>query len=152
MARSTTTTNHPRWSGHTSTAIRRIRWYGFPRDINGDGFIKGYTSGTKVDDLIDVVPVRDVAMTFSPTYDTTILPNTLAFERHLGPGDTIHAMPPVNNYADPAAGVQVGNYYTAAWGPNDTNRPKMIRIIATVDDPNGRLGVGQTYEYVIKLP
>jgi hypothetical protein len=52
--------------------------------------------------------------------------------------------------------VQANEHYTAVWGP-DTDalgikRPKMIRIIATVDDPNGRLSDGQTFEYVINLP
>jgi hypothetical protein len=28
----------------------------------------------------------------------------------------------------------------------------MIRITMTLDDPNGRLNEGQTYEYVIPLP
>ena len=69
----------------------------------------------------------------------------------LCPPPTI-SLPVRIDYANPQTGVQQGETYTAAWGPNDTNRPKMIRIIATVDDPNGRLGVGQTYEYVINLP
>ena len=47
--------------------------------------------------------------------------------------------------------------YYAAWAPNDLRkgsptRPKMLRITMTVDDPNGRLTEGQTFEYVIDLP
>jgi hypothetical protein len=31
-------------------------------------------------------------------------------------------------------------------------KPKMLRFTVTVDDPNGRLTEGQTFEYVINLP
>ena len=31
-------------------------------------------------------------------------------------------------------------------------KPKMIRIIFTLDDPNGKLPEGQTFEYVFNLP
>ena len=31
-------------------------------------------------------------------------------------------------------------------------KPKMIRITMTIDDPGGRLGEGQTYEYIYTLP
>ncbi len=46
--------------------------------------------------------------------------------------------------------------YLCAWGP-DTDAvgcplPKMIRIILTIEDPNGRLAEGKTFEYVFQLP
>ena len=44
------------------------------------------------------------------------------------------------------------NDYTCAWGPADNVRPKMIRLTIVIDDPNGRLPDGQTYEYVFSLP
>ena len=47
--------------------------------------------------------------------------------------------------------VGTGSSYTCAWGPNDDNKPKMLRLIVRVDDPNGRLSNGQTVEYVINL-
>ncbi len=51
-----------------STWVRRIRWYGFPRDTNGDGHIYGYSAnriagGTTNNDITDVVPLRDIMMT-----------------------------------------------------------------------------------------
>jgi prepilin-type N-terminal cleavage/methylation domain-containing protein len=48
--------------------VRRIRWYGFPRDINGDGKIQGYreqTTGVGAvtnNEMQDVVPLRDVIL------------------------------------------------------------------------------------------
>jgi hypothetical protein len=133
-----------------ATGVRHIRWYGFPRDLNGDGHIAGFVAGRTNDQLVDVVPVRDVALTCTtgvPYY--TQNPNPLAFERHMAPLDLPLSLPAASDYT---VSVSKGEYYTAAWGPNDTNRPKMIRIIATVDDPNGRLSDGQTFEYGINLP
>ncbi|HEX8525271.1 MAG TPA: prepilin-type N-terminal cleavage/methylation domain-containing protein [Tepidisphaeraceae bacterium] len=58
--------------------VRKIRWYGFPRDIDGDGKILGYTVGSPAfqqpgqgapspgrtnNDITDVVPLRDVMLT-----------------------------------------------------------------------------------------
>src|SRR5207245_1274405 len=42
---------------------RKIRWYGFPRDENGDGIVQGFRNGLSNNDLLDVVPVRDVVRT-----------------------------------------------------------------------------------------
>ena len=147
-------------TGAANPAIRRILWYGFPRDVGGpisaanpgggaDGVIQGYTGGATVDGLVDVVPVRDLAMIFNPNYFTAT--NALAFERHIAPdtADGNRTLQPRANYA---TGLTAADHYTCVWGPSDTNRPRMIRIIATVDDANGRLGNGQTYEYVINLP
>src|SRR5262249_13844815 len=43
---------------------RKIRWYGLPRDDNGDGIAQGWYAGISTSSppptLIDVVPVRDV--------------------------------------------------------------------------------------------
>jgi hypothetical protein len=47
-----------------------------------------------------------------------------------------------------------GSQYIVAWGPDTAGEPmpRMIRIVATVDDPAGRMASGQTMEYVIDLP
>ena len=50
------------------------------------------------------------------------------------------------------AGLNPANHYTCVWGPSDTNLPSMIRLVVRVDDAEGRLSDGQTYEYVINLP
>ena len=43
--------------------------------------------------------------------------------------------------------------YVVAWGPDtvDQPRPKMVRIIVTIDDPDGRIAEGQTFEYVFRV-
>jgi hypothetical protein len=74
----------------------------------------------------------------------------------------IEAMPPRINYANPAqdptpngvdpnSGLRADNHYVCAWGPNDAIKPTMLRLVVRVDDPNGRLADGQTFEYVFNL-
>ena len=47
--------------------------------------------------------------------------------------------------------VYRASYLYLRWGPTDP-KPKMIRILMTIDDPNGKLTDGQTFEYVFTLP
>jgi prepilin-type N-terminal cleavage/methylation domain-containing protein len=122
--------------------VKQIRWYGLPRDSSGDTIAQGYTSGpqgNRNNRLIDVVPLRDLIQT-APGYSgqqaffeksTPMLPS--------GSG----------NYAN---SMDLDDDYTCAWGPNDTVRPRMIRITMVVDDPTGRLAEGQTVEFVFTLP
>ena len=51
----------------------------------------------------------------------------------------------------PAMGA--GEFFVAAWGPDTQTSPKptMIRITVVLDDPDGRIGAGQSFEYVLKL-
>lgn len=119
--------------------IRQTRWYGMPRDNDGDGQILA------APDSPDVLPVRDVA-------------GIQVFER---------ALPPVPSGSPPdyMKSITVANLtatspalqyvYTAAWTPADlaagsTLRPRLFRITITVDDPAGRMAEGQTFEYVIE--
>jgi hypothetical protein len=118
-----------------SGGVAQTRWYGMPRDINGDGVIN----------LLDVVPLRDVRNSAV----TVPSPVWASFERSL-PAYAV-------NYALVSGGVPAmtdGSQYIVAWGPDTTGQPmpKMIRIVATVDDPSGRMATGQTMEYVIDLP
>ncbi|MCC7349909.1 MAG: prepilin-type N-terminal cleavage/methylation domain-containing protein [Phycisphaerales bacterium] len=118
-----------------SGGVAQTRWYGMPRDINGDGVIN----------LLDVVPLRDVRNSAV----TVPSPVWASFERAL-PAYAV-------NYALVSGGVPAmtdGSQYIVAWGPDTTGQPmpKMIRIVATVDDPSGRMVTGQTMEYVIDLP
>jgi hypothetical protein len=128
--------------------IRRIRWYGFPRDANGDGVIKGFTTGVTTNELVDVVPLRDVLRT-RPSIAANF--GGASFEREIDPNNAPDRLPSAADYAAPGA-VADDASYVAAWGPSDSIKPQMIRIIVTVDDPSGRLPDGQTYEYVINLP
>jgi len=140
-----------------TTRVRRTRWYGMPRNVdtwddlkkgNGRPLIQGGQGATSPNDLVDVVPLRDVLATYPPIRGRGVVP---AFEQSLNDRQTGLAMRP--NYAD---GKPLGRY-AAAWGPGELSptsplKPTMIRITIVIDDPTGRMSEGQTYEYVFKLP
>ncbi len=108
------------------TGQKKVRWYGFPRDTNGDGRI----------DLNDVVPLRDLR----PTPPTPFV----SCERALGFAQSA-------NYAGQGAALSY-QQYVCSWGPETSDPlPKMIRITIALDDPNGRLASPQFFEYVIDL-
>jgi hypothetical protein len=151
--------------------VRNIRWYGLPRSTTNNVTVN-VTNG-------DVTPLRDVynninaaaANSSALTVATTVIPpcttttNGIPFEVQLPmlnnnttgvssdyagqsatpPGSASTAM-----LQQPASGAS-GAQYVCAWGPSDP-KPKMIRITMTIDDPGGRLGDGQTYEYIYTLP
>ena len=112
-------------------------------DNNGDGTIDyvattrqvrwyGLPRDTTGDGAInalsgDVTPVRDTAGA------------QLSFERG--------TLASTTNY------VTAPGTYTAAWGPSQTNRPKMIRITLVIDRPEaeGKLLDGQSFEYVFNV-
>lgn len=131
--------------------VRRIRWYGMPRNIDTWDdpvqfpMIRGL--GGKSSTYYDVVPLRDILQ------NAGVTPDPATFFEHFDQLD------PAQNYAAPGAVTPDPKRlrYYAAWGPSDLRKgsltkPKMIRITMTVDDPNGRLTEGQTFEYVIDLP
>ena len=109
---------------------RQVRWYGLPRDTNGDGII---------DPAVDVVPLRDLLGTQQP------------FERIL-PKTSIKSA--TANYGSMA----ITDRYVVAWGPDTqsttppTPTPTMLRITIVLSDPAGTLGSAQTFEYIVKLP
>lgn len=151
--------------------VFRTRWYGFPRDVNGDGVVKGYWAGHPGfelnNDLVDVVPLRDVLQTRLNRTGWTANPAPpAAFERNVnaeipvpnptGPNASGNYadvnMIPTGYVAGQVPGVPLNAQYLCAWGPNEANRmPKMIRIIMRVEDPAGRIPDGQTVEYVFRL-
>lgn len=128
--------NRNRWS-------RNIRWYGFPRDTNGDGIIQGNLDSNNR--MPDVVPLRDIARTSVAGYGDAGLP----FEKNM-----VKWLPLKNDYAQPGA-VADNARYVCGWGDPTTvgqPLPKMIRLTVALDDPNARLAESQTYEYVVELP
>ncbi len=130
---------------------KQIRWYGLPRDTSADGTIVAGTG--------DVVPVRDAmkalpvsAPALTPAQITaSSYPNfpVMPFEKTMpnGTGGSV-----TTDYYT-AASVSPNPQYTVAWGPDDTNRPKLIRITLTIDRPEaqGRLADGQNFEYVFEV-
>ncbi len=143
-----------------ASAVKKIRWYGLPRDTNGDGAIN----------FIDVVPLRDVWYTVYEGIDAQLQPiigQAAPFERDpsdvLGnnvpeqyqvtpllnrtTGDTV----PNQGYMDAANGMRPTDAYLCAWGPTD-RKPTMIRITLYMNDPNNRLPEGQVFQYVLKVP
>ncbi|HEV2294383.1 MAG TPA: prepilin-type N-terminal cleavage/methylation domain-containing protein [Tepidisphaeraceae bacterium] len=139
----------------TGVPIRSIRWYGMPRDVSGaltggpDGQIP-VADNTATTPPVDVVPVGIVRGTALP------------FEREF-PALATGTAPPF----DYAGGSSPSNptmlptaRYTCMWGPDvyqdllaaNSPLPQMLRITFVLDEPNGRLAEGQTYEFVITLP
>jgi prepilin-type N-terminal cleavage/methylation domain-containing protein len=125
----------------------QVRWYGLPRDTNGDGRIRGIDG--------DVVPVCDVAggaMQFEhawPTSGTTAPTSVPALDK---------------DYLTQVTALKPDPSYIVAWPPkpaesqiNDANqrwkffRPQMIRITLGIDRPEGHLPDGPSFEYVFKV-
>lgn len=107
---------------------KQIRWYGYPRNTSDPT----NTLAIKASEG-DVVPVRDFASA-QQTFERE-LPTTTAQD--------------YQTIAYPSSGAPP--IYTCAWGPSDTNRPSLFRIVISVDDPNGRFAEPLTFEYVFKV-
>ncbi len=136
--------------------VVKTRWYGFPRNVDTSDdtsriVILGQASGGNINVMKDVVPLRDVLLAINSS-----LPPA-PFERRVN-----EDLPNKADYGT-ATGVAVGARYVCAWGPSgsyspagdpavDPPLPKMIRLIAGVDDPDGRITDTQIYEYVVELP
>jgi hypothetical protein len=132
--------------------VRRIRWYGLPRDINGDGKIT----------INDVVPLADVLDYYGIAHSAHATPldkgktgaaweniNDLPNPRLKDTrSSTVFYKPWQYNYADvnkvPITAAPKFKY-TCAWH-NDA--PPLIRVLVKIDDPTGKLQDGQWYEYI----
>ena len=145
----------------TVNGVRETRWYGLPRDVDGDGSILITRAG--MDASRDVIPLADFAAVRT---GVAAAPSAYAFE---------HALPPVptssSNYlldvAEPSAATNGnGTRYTCVWSPNDVTEneytyagvtakyrtaPQLIRILADIRDPQGKLGQAVTQEYVFPI-
>lgn len=136
--------------------IRQTRWYGLPRDTDGDGAIPGYQAGRRNNQMPDVVPLRDVIYSFDPTPGNY----PYLFERNIvSVASNTPVLNPKIDYASvaPGTGVNTGlaldDEYVCAWGVDnvDDPRPWMLRILITIDDTEARLPQGQTFEYVLPV-
>jgi prepilin-type N-terminal cleavage/methylation domain-containing protein len=113
----------------SSKWVRRIRWYGLPRDVNGDGII----------DFNDVIPLADVLgpSGYNIQVNGTITRASL---------EKVLPKPSVADYSR-LLNTDAANFrYICAW---HNGAPPMIRILIKIDDPTGKLQDGQWYEYVL---
>jgi hypothetical protein len=147
--------------------VRRIRWYGLPRDVNGDGKIT----------INDVVPLKDVlryswkgpkGKTYKPgTFDPRDASNNPFAGAPMAPWEKVWpvpmfddtgilkdaTIPPIRgnedlwqqNYGLYPIKAAANFAHVCAWR-NDA--PLMIRVLVKIDDPTGKLQDGQWYEYV----
>lgn len=153
----------------TTTYIRKVRWYGFPRDVNGQ-------PGMQYD---DVLPLRDVISLsgftntgFYPPFEnfgagfpgpqTSInsidysalqVPNTPSTPQTLT--DTSYScgwgamIPPAPNRALPSSSAVTPPVQWTSWPTYGL--PKLLRITIALDDGSDRLADAQFYEFIIDL-
>lgn len=154
--------------------IRSTRWYGFPRDVDGDGYIGAAQANAQ--HRIDVVPVSVIAGstvyqvppsgTIDPRwqFEASVPVATGGYFMDLSqsPGSQDGMV-----YSAVGSGdVPAGPAYICAWNPMQLRdpgstpppgapqyslRPWMIRVVATFADKNGRLNDGLTQQYVFNL-
>jgi hypothetical protein len=148
-------TNIPVGATSTQNIVRTIRWYGLPRGTTNNATVNAGNG--------DVAPLRDVLYIASQSKQLVTaaqnnIPVNAPFEKPLQLPLLVNNTRNISSdYAAQTptgpAPTALGNgaQYICAWGPNDP-KPKMIRITMTIDDPGGRLGDGQTYEYIYTLP
>jgi hypothetical protein len=154
--------DHSKVTNTDYNVASRVRWYGLPRDTNGDGIITGFSPNpgytrAKYDktrtygsvpglpaysnnnELVDVVPVDDVLRTTIGIY------RQAAFERE------IPFPAPNGDYAANLTGApaKAAFRYTCVWV---NSAPTMLRISLKLEDPAGRLPEGQWFEYVVGAP
>ena len=140
-------------TGTPPNATRRVRWYGFPRnvDLTDDAppltVVRGQPKNGPHGDtntMLDVVPLRDLLLAAG----APIPPPSVYFEHSVD-------MDNVADYGGPD-GLEAGARYCAAWKLNDLSRdslcrPKLLRVTLVVDDPQARMTQGQPCEYVLEL-
>src|SRR5581483_4553632 len=127
---------------------RQVRWYGMPRDADNIAGVTGFKGALTSNELGDVVPARDVLFSVQNSTaaygsaTTSASANVSASLKSAIAAKTIFSMPferdvpktpdSSGDYSNDS-NYPVGENYTCAWGPNDP-KPKMIRIIITIDD------------------
>jgi hypothetical protein len=147
--------------------VKKIRWYGLPRSTTNNLSVNaGNGDVTPLRDVLTSIAAGSQALNIDPNTGKPVLVIPQApFEVQL-PLLVNGANPPLPSadYAQTTTSgptqtaMGTGAQYICAWGPLATPyavldpKPKMIRITMTIDDPGGRLGDGQTYEYIYTLP
>jgi type II secretory pathway component PulJ len=149
-----------------SNGVKRIRWYGMPRDIDvsdapighpvGVPYIRrmGSGPGMAAREIVDVVPVSDLVRRADGTPPS---PWFEIFRQYDPVTKALGAFIPANPAAPDYSATVPDTFctYACAWTPADLvagRGPKMFRIVMTQSDPNGRMPEGQSVEYVFTLP
>jgi len=111
--------------------IQHIRFYGFPRDVDGDGLL---TEG-------DVVPYK------------WVIAAGAAFERNEGEPSEFDDKPSTFPSGTTIAPFSTNRQYVTAWAPPllPETWPKLIRVVYTLQDAQGRLANVQPAEMVFKV-
>jgi prepilin-type N-terminal cleavage/methylation domain-containing protein len=128
------------------------RWYGMPRDTNGDGVIAGFLPGRPNNHMIDVVPLRDVVSSGIGALYAPL--NGSGYQVEKFDNLTTPTNAQGNYMAGTGAGFLTDSRYFASWGPDTQNvpKPRMIRIVLALDTPTASIAEAQLFEYVIEVP
>ncbi|HEV7301520.1 MAG TPA: prepilin-type N-terminal cleavage/methylation domain-containing protein [Tepidisphaeraceae bacterium] len=117
-----------------ATWIKQVRYYGFPRDVNGDGLIDGDR---------DVIPFKWFV-------------SAATFEKNEGTSTEFDDKPasfPGTPLAVTHPSAATNRQYVTAWTSADapTIWPKLIRVTYTMQDAQGRLRNPQPVEMIFKV-
>ncbi len=119
--------------------LRSTRFYGLPRDIDGNGAVLGRPVSDQANDLRDVVPLRDLRR-ITRSSDPIGDPVQAEIEKTVPANKT--------DYGPAASGLAPDETYTVAW---TSGGPALVRIVIQIDNPEGRLASPQTYQTVYRL-
>lgn len=139
----------------TVTKEKSIRWYGFPRDVNGDGAVTFDADVVPLRDLWnEVVPGGAAPFERFPNADARTSDTFPFATNKVSVGWVNPATVPPQDYTPAMVSLTDqgrSHAYYCVWEPG-MRRPKLIRITVTIVDPNNRLSEGQTYQYIFKVP
>jgi hypothetical protein len=142
---------------------KRTQWFGYPRSITGAATVSASNGDvTLLGDFVHYISGAGARpVTTSPYTNYALLdavnPTFARFERigNAGTGSAAKTARDTFPLLDNRTTMPtVAEPFFAAWGPDDTNRPKMYRITLTIDRPEmaGRTPDGATFEYVFNAP
>ena len=128
--------------------VRQIQWYGLPRSPAGNATISPANG--------DVVTVGDFVHYLTGTYiSSTSTYKTYSDLTNKSFDDWERVAAATNlNDSYTGTGPALPSPFYAAWGPTDTNRPKLYRITLVIDRPEmaGRTLDGETFQYIFNAP
>lgn len=135
------------------STIHATRWYGLPRDVDGNGVIAGAGNTNGMRQSPDVIPVRDFAGVALP-FENVFTPTRA---NYLDASVAANVTEP-----NGATGTPNDPAYRCVWGPREfanatlvggVNRyqvPQMIRMVVEVTDRKGE-SITQEYVYPVKV-